>query len=265
MTRGQGMPTSRAYWELRAEQMLNGLFSPQPAIDVEVCDLPGADPSAAAPAAAPAADPPPAPAAAPAAPPAPVPAVPGPLLLTVAALALVAAGSLALLIGQWHQSQRSLREERDLLLLERLRALGPASAPPQDPAALALVPPPPDLGPAPPADQPPPPPPDWIQQLGTLPPPAPAVAPAVPQAAPQAAAASPPARRLLAPLPHLVGVVQIPGRPAAAIFQMGDGSTTVAVGERIGTSGWRLRSADADSAVVEQAGQLRRISLSDGG
>jgi hypothetical protein len=70
---------------------------------------------------------------------------------------------------------------------------------------------------------------------------------------------------LLAPLPHLVGVVQIPGRPAAAIFQMGDGSTTVAVGERIGTSGWRLRSADADSAVVEQAGQLRRISLSDGG
>jgi hypothetical protein len=251
MSNGRGMPTSRAYWELRAEQMLNGLFSPQPAIDVEICDLPGGAPP-------PAAASPPAPGAR-----APAPDLrpqgwrgPGPWPVAVAALAVFAATALALAFGQWQHQQRALREERDLLLLERLRSLGPASAP-AAPVPLAPVPPAPDLGPAPaappPADQPPPPAPDWIQQLPTLP---------APNPPPRPAAAT--ARPALSAPPQLVGVVQIPGRPAAAIFQQGEGSTTVAVGERIGTSGWRLRAADAEGAVIEQAGQMRRISLSNG-
>ncbi|MFN5221828.1 MAG: hypothetical protein ACK5FE_13125, partial [Cyanobacteriota bacterium] len=35
----RGVPTSRAYWELKAEQMMNRLFDPAPAIDLESRDL----------------------------------------------------------------------------------------------------------------------------------------------------------------------------------------------------------------------------------
>jgi len=46
-TPGQGalpaaaIPTSRAYWELKAEQMMNRLFAPEPAIDLEPEPAPG--------------------------------------------------------------------------------------------------------------------------------------------------------------------------------------------------------------------------------
>ncbi|MEA5411428.1 DUF4079 domain-containing protein, partial [Synechococcus sp. BA-120 BA3] len=62
----------------------------------------------------------------------------------------------------------------------------------------------------------------------------------------------------------LVGVVGSVGRPASAIFQMGGSSTSVSVGEAIGSSGWRLRSADGDTAMIERGGEVRRISISNG-
>ena len=65
-------------------------------------------------------------------------------------------------------------------------------------------------------------------------------------------------------LPQLVGVVQIAGRSGSAIFQIGGTSTNATVGESIGGSGWRLRSASGDSAVIERGGQVRRISISSG-
>jgi hypothetical protein len=36
------------------------------------------------------------------------------------------------------------------------------------------------------------------------------------------------------------------------------------VGESIGSSGWRLRSASGDTAVIEKGGEQRRISISSG-
>jgi hypothetical protein len=65
-------------------------------------------------------------------------------------------------------------------------------------------------------------------------------------------------------LPELLGVVQIPGKPGSAIFQVGGSSTNALVGEGIGSSGWRLQSASGDSAVIERAGVTRRISISSG-
>jgi hypothetical protein len=66
------------------------------------------------------------------------------------------------------------------------------------------------------------------------------------------------------PAPELVGVVSSVGRPASAIFQMGGSSSSVSVGETIGGSGWRLRSADGDTAQIERGGEVRRISISNG-
>jgi hypothetical protein len=65
-------------------------------------------------------------------------------------------------------------------------------------------------------------------------------------------------------LPLLVGVVQSQGRSASAIFQIGGSSTSASVGESIAGSGWRLRSASGDTAVIERGGQQRRLSISSG-
>jgi len=129
-----------------------------------------------------------------------------------------------------------------------LRTLGPATAP--APEALA-TPPAPVLDPLPgtaatataPAaarevasfDGLPPPPPEepWMAQLATL--------------------------------PQLVGLVGAPGRAGSAIFQVGSNAMTVSVGEQIGGSGWLLRAADADSAVIERGTDVRRIAIVSGG
>jgi len=58
--------------------------------------------------------------------------------------------------------------------------------------------------------------------------------------------------------------VQSQGRSASAIFQIGGSSTSAAVGESIAGSGWRLRSASGDTAVIERAGQQRHLSISGG-
>jgi hypothetical protein len=64
--------------------------------------------------------------------------------------------------------------------------------------------------------------------------------------------------------PQLVGVVQVPGQGGSAIFQLGGSSTSAAVGESIGSSGWRLHSASGDTAVIEKGGEQRQISISSG-
>jgi hypothetical protein len=65
-------------------------------------------------------------------------------------------------------------------------------------------------------------------------------------------------------VPQLVGVVQVPGLPASAIFQLNGSSTSAASGEAIGNSGWRLLSAGGDTAVIERQGMQKRISISSG-
>ena len=185
--------------------------------------------------------------------------------------ALIAAGGLAclsllgsvLLWRGWTEARQDLRQERNLRLLEGIRSLGsPAATPPA--GGGDGLPPPPPAG----ATEP------WIQELGELEArSAAAVAPLqVPlngtlQAPAPAASSTEPSTTATAPsasAPELLGVVQIPGKPGSAIFQVGGGSTNALVGESIGSSGWRLVSANGDSAVIERGGVSRRVSISSG-
>jgi hypothetical protein len=269
----RGLPTSRAFWELKADQMMNRVFAPEAPIDLD-----------------------------PLAPHRPLPPVAShgprvqpsgnrapaqqdrttndPSALTVLLLAalggvgLVGALSTVLLVQQWAGLQRSLSQERSLLLVERLRALGPATIANPMPVGPA-TPPAPVLAPplAVGTDLPPPPPEEaWMEQLPQLPvsrgltmpaPPATsgpaATSPGSPEKAPKSV------ERFSGPLPQLVGLVGAPGQAGSAIFQMGDTSTNVNVGEPIGSSGWRLKAADGDSALIERGTDVRRIAIVAGG
>lgn len=209
-------------------------------------------------------------------------ALPQPLLLVAvfAGAGLITATSGVLALSQWNRFQESLQQERNLLLMERLRSFGPAAQPAPAPA----TPPAPTLSPAAPAPGPsggpveesglPPPPPSeaWIQELATLPqaqrqptllrvP----VSGSLGAAAAPAPAAPPRPRTPAGPVPLLVGVVAVPGKPGAAIFQMGGSTSTVSVGETIAGSSWRLIASNGDSVQIEHQGEVRRISIGGGG
>jgi hypothetical protein len=197
-------------------------------------------------------------------------------------MGLVSTIAALLFVQQWTQLQRSLSQERNLLMVERLRSLGPANPEPMPTQVqLLTTPAAPSLEAIPRGQQlvapgaqvaesvaPPPPPEEpWMQQLSELPLAAPATAPLlkVPlspklaRAIPATSSASP------GPIPQLVGLVAAPGKPGSAIFQIGATSTSVNVGETIGGTGWRLRSTDAESALVEREGVARRLAIVGGG
>lgn len=287
MSPKRGTPTSRAYWELKAEQVLNRVFDAETAIEVEVLEHP---PTRISPPA------PPAPSSGPERQPRAkrtrrhwpgwMGPQPGLVLAGIGVTGLIAAGGSLLLIGLWSQNQQALRQERNLLLLERLRNLGPVAA---EPAASAdgSTTSPTEASMAATADDglPPPPPSEpWMQELATLPSSgAPAAAPLRVPVNDRIDSPPPPASgggsigggssgssgrssnwaSGSAP-PQLVGVVQVPGRSGSAIFQVGGSSTSAGVGESIGGSGWRLVSASGDSAVIERGGEQRRLSISSG-
>ena len=285
----QGVPTARAFWELQADQLLNRVFEAETAIEVEVLDRPPR---------------PPAESPAPSAPPSPHPQAaaiprqrsrrlprrwpawsgskPSLILAAIGATGLVVSGSGLLLIGLWNQSQQSLRQERNLILLERLRQLGPAAAALSPPDAASTTPAArPTAGTSSSEGLPPPPPHEpWMQELASLPRGAAPAAEPLRVPVTQGIASPPPAagggggggggtRSAAASpnggaAPQLVGVVQVPGRSGSAIFQVGASSTSAVVGESIGGSGWRLVSASGDSAVIERGGEQRRLSISGG-
>ena len=198
---------------------------------------------------------------------------------------MVVAGMALVVLGLWNQSQQAIRQERNMLLIERLRTMGPGTTPAQanEPAQAAAA-----VGSGEDGELPPPPPGEpWMEELATLP----------ASSAPAADVLQVPINsRLTSPAPaatgsastpggsassgagfsgggnsggggnapQLVGVVQVPGQSGSAIFQLGGSSTSAAVGESIGSSGWRLRSASGDTAVIEKGGEQRRISISSG-
>lgn len=207
-------------------------------------------------------------------------------LLLIGALCGVCLASLVgslLYFGYWTRLQQTIAQERNLLLLERLRSLGPAipsPVPAPEPAAPILP------GPAAPTaagDEglPPPPPQEaWIRELSSLPPAAPTpprvlTVPVSPRLAPgsspsartpalpSARSSASPARTAV-PLPQLVGVVAGAGRSPSAIFLVGGSSMSVASGELIGSTGWRLRSAEGETALIERDGDLRQVSIASG-
>jgi hypothetical protein len=146
-----------------------------------------------------------------------------------------------LLWRSWMQARQDLHQERQLLVLERLRQLGPLSAP--NPTLTAPPPQPaPQLPPANPE-------PGWFEPVAPIRVPVPTARPAAQAPAPL-------------PLPELLGVVQVPGRGGTAIFNTATGSITAAVGETIGSSGWQLQSVASDQVQVSHQGLVRSLSLS---
>ncbi|MCP9850406.1 hypothetical protein [Cyanobium sp. Morenito 9A2] len=212
-------------------------------------------------------------------------------------LALFTAGSSVLLWRGWNQARLDLRQERNLQLLERLRTIGFGATVASAPAAPLLDPASKDktltLGATGVSTLPPPPPEEaWMQQLEPLqgggggggggsaaaprssnvlrvpvsrslthpgPPP-----PVGASSAGSSVSRSDGDGGSAGGGPELVGVVQVPGRSGSAIFQVGSSSSSVGVGEMIGSSGWRLRSASGDSAVIEKGSTQRMVSISGG-
>ena len=184
-----------------------------------------------------------------------------PWQLAVAGLASVGLlGGLGLWHG-WSEARNDLRQERNLRLLEGIRSLGTTpdgSGTNPAPAATGS-----DALPPPPPSEP------WIEELGQLEARSPGgVAPLQVPLNGTLQAPAPAATLPVAPAagatPELLGVVQIPGKPGSAIFQVGGSSTNALVGESIGGSGWRLVSTSSDSAVIERGGTSRRVSISSG-
>ncbi len=177
---------------------------------------------------------------------------------SVAGLALI--GGFSLWRG-WSEARNDLRQERNLRLLEGIRSLGTTpdtSGTNPAPAATGS-----DALPPPPPSEP------WIEELGQLEARSPGgVAPLQVPLNGTLQAPAPAATLPVAPAagatPELLGVVQIPGKPGSAIFQVGGSSTNALVGESIGGSGWRLVSTSGDSAVIERGGTSRRVSISSG-
>jgi len=246
---------SRLFWELKAEQVLNrvceqtGVVDQEPVkagiadrsiTDVEVRDLTPNHQTPAATAGQPSAR-----------------NAWG--LATVAGLtALVLVGG-HLLIRQ----QQALQQERNLLLLGQLRqAQNPVSTPsaslPQND-----VQPGNSLPPAPPSEP-------WMQELAKLPQTennaqnllkVPLNGPLAPPNLPIPGGGSNPDTQSTA-IPQLVGIIQGAGKSGSAIFQTGASSTSVAVGEAIGSSGWRLQTTNGDSAIIARGRQQRKLSIS---
>jgi hypothetical protein len=232
--------------------MLNGLFSNEDPIELEIVEpVQPSSPRQATTATATAT-------AATTPKPGPAPWLP----LAIAAAGLSSAMVMAVAWALFNQQQQVLRQERNLVLLERLRNLGPAA---QSADAAAT-------GTTASTELPPPPPGEpWIEELAQLPANGAPTAEVlkVPFSAAignrAAAVGVPPLPPLASEgLPQLVGVVQSQGRGSSAIFQIGGSSSSAAVGDTIAGSGWRLRSVAGEGAVIERGGQVRRLSISSG-
>lgn len=61
--------------------------------------------------------------------------------------------------------------------------------------------------------------------------------------------------------PLLVGVVHAGGGQGSAIFQLDQLSLSASPGEAIGNSGWRLKTVQANGAVIEREGVERTLSV----
>ena len=225
-------PTSHAYWTLRAEQVLDRVFdntsestrqsspSNRHLVPVEVAVHEPIQPST---------------------PPigvqvAPQVAAQGsrwqtPLLTGIAVAGLMSSGWL---LFDLQRSARTLERERNVALVERLRATEKAVPPTPEPAIDDLLEP-------------------LTLPIQTLPMPPVAIAPSGITATEGAP--------IDLPLPVLTGVLQSPGGRSSAIFQLNNASVSAAVGESLGSSGWTLESVGESSAVIRNNGQVRTLSV----
>ena len=219
------LPTSRAYWNLRAEQVMDRVFA-DPALRRDANHLVPVDVAVHEPQPLPPADNPPRGA----------DSWQIPLLTAVTAASVVC---MAWLTGNWQTTSARLEQERQLLLIERLRPQPPISTAEPKPEPPAETTPAPKLSPAPTVALEP-----LTLPLRTPQPQPPVTAPVIQDE-----------------LPQLTGVVQGPGNSSSAIFQLGSNSLSSGIGTAIGSSGWVLESVSESGAVISRDGQRRSLAV----
>ena len=147
------------------------------------------------------------------------------LLTGIAVAGLLSSGWL---LFDLQRSARTLERERNVALVERLRANEKAVAPTPEPTTVDRLEP-------------------LTLPIQSLPMPPIGLAPT--ESTP------------ISPLPMLTGVMQSPGGRSSAIFQINNASVSAEIGESVGSSGWTLASVGASSAVIRNNGQERTLSV----
>ena len=147
------------------------------------------------------------------------------LLTGMAVAGLLSSGWL---LFDLQRSARTLERERNVALVERLRANEKAVAPTPEPTTVDRLKP-------------------LTLPIQSLPMPPIGLAPT--ESMP------------ISPLPVLTGVMQSPGGRSSAIFQINNASVSAEIGESLGSSGWTLASVGASSAVIRNNGQERTLSV----
>ena len=147
------------------------------------------------------------------------------LLTGIAVAGLLSSGWL---LFDLQRSARTLERERNVALVERLRATENAVAPTPEPTTVDRLEP-------------------LTLPIQSLPMPPIGLAPT--ESTP------------ISPLPVLTGVMQSPGGRSSAIFQINNASVSAEIGESLGSSGWTLASVGASSAVIRNNGQERTLSV----
>ena len=178
------------------------------------------------------------------------------LLISATVMAGLGLSSSLWLAHNWQRSLQALNRERDLQMIERLRHL-PVNTPANQASKADTTPTaaPVSIADAANADAVPTIASAELQPLtiplaGTLP---------IPDAL---ASSEEEAALLMAPAePLLVGVVHAGGGQGSAIFQLDQLSLSASPGEAIGNSGWQLRSVQTNGAVIERDGDVRNLSV----
>ena len=229
------IPTSRAYWNLRAEQVLDRVFNDDDNIlkTVQVQVNPQSTQQEASHQS---------------------PADLSWPQVSLAALGLIAVLGSSGLALHWRLSQQALERESNLALIERLRNNQNKPAPITTSQTATET----SSEATPTADE---------LEIAALPnasstqlDPITVPLPTAEVTSTTSIAGQAPA---VAPQPLLVGVVHAGNGDGSAIFQLGDLSLSTVPGEAIGNSGWTLQSVSANGAVIERSGA--RQSLSVGG
>ena len=240
------MPTrltrSRAFWNLRAEQVMDQVFHPSDAAlkAVKVAVLPQASTPR----------------------PKTDPIHPGAtrrqgLFMGTAMLAVLGIGTSLWLAQNWQRTLQSLNRERDLQMIERLRGMPVAGEVATATTATTAVAPEaatPAAVEASPQEAPP-----RTASLEPLTIPLAASLP-VPTAT-DALSDDAIAAAMVPAEPLLVGVVHAGGGQGSAIFQLDQLSLSAIPGEAIGNSGWRLKTVESNGAVIEHNGEERSLRV----
>ena len=148
-----------------------------------------------------------------------------PLLTGMAMAGVLSSGWL---LFDLQRSARTLERERNVALVERLRATEKAVAPTPEPTTV-----------------------DRLEPL-TLP----------IQSLPMPPIGLTPSESTpISQLPVLTGVMQSPGGRSSAIFQINNASVSAEIGESLGSSGWTLASVGTSSAVIRNNRQEHTLSV----